>query len=45
MIRQFIVQCLFFKSTESIHWAIGILLWISIFLFIYAVVNGVKTWA
>ncbi|MBT1696321.1 hypothetical protein KK083_05505 [Fulvivirgaceae bacterium PWU4] len=44
MVKQFIVQCLFFQSDEKMHKLFGALSWLSIMLFIYAVVNLLQTW-
>jgi hypothetical protein len=44
MFKQFIVQCLFFQSEEKLHKLFGALCWLSIFLFIYALINLLKTW-
>lgn len=44
MVKQFIVQCLLFQSSEKMHKLFGTLCWLSILLFVYAVVNLWKTW-
>jgi hypothetical protein len=44
MVKQFILQCLFFQSEEKIHKLFGALTWLSILLFLYAVVNLWRTW-
>lgn len=44
MLKQFIVQCLFFQSEEKMHKIFGALSWFSISLFVYAVVNLVQNW-
>ncbi len=44
MVKQFIVQCLFFQSAERLHKLFGVLFWLSILLFVYAVINLWQTW-
>lgn len=44
MVKQFIIQCLFFQSEEKMHKVFGALCWFSIFLFVYAVINLYNTW-
>lgn len=44
MVKQFIVQCLFFRSEERLHKVFGALTWASILLFVYAIVNLWRSW-
>jgi hypothetical protein len=44
MLRQFIQECLLFRSDETMHKIFGALCWLSISLFVYAVANLIATW-
>jgi hypothetical protein len=44
MVKQFIVQCLFFQSHEKMHKLFGALTWGSILLFAYAFYNLWLSW-
>jgi hypothetical protein len=42
MLKQFVQQCLFFGSRETLHLFLGALVWFFIGLFVYGVYNLVK---
>jgi hypothetical protein len=44
MLKQFIVECLFFQSGEKLHKVFGVLSWLSIGLLVYAVIDLVGSW-
>jgi hypothetical protein len=44
MLKQFIQECLLFRSDEKMHKVFGAVCWLSILLFVYAVTNLITTW-